>query len=177
LGALDAGFEQELVARLSRRSAAVWRLCPALPLAEIRTLPGREQADADDLLARLEARARDGVTLVGVTAVDVAIPIFSFVFGRARQDGRACLVSLARLDPAFYGLSSDAALLLERAVVEILHELGHVAGLGHCHDYACLMHFAASVESIDARGSAVCALCAPRLPSWLRPFRPALGGR
>jgi archaemetzincin len=121
------------------------------------------------MLERLEALASAGVVVVGIAAVDVAIPIFTFVFGRARQGGRACLVSLARLEPAFYGLPPDSGLLTERAVAEVLHELGHVAGLGHCRDFACLMHFAASVEKIDVRGPGFCDPCALLLPCWLRP--------
>ena len=46
--------------------------------------------------------------IVGVTSLDVGLPIFTFVFGRARQGGSAAVVSLARLEPAFYGLAPDA---------------------------------------------------------------------
>ena len=50
--------------------------------------------------------------------------VFTFVFGLARQGGRACVVSLARTDPSFYGLPPDPDLRDERAVAEILHEIG-----------------------------------------------------
>ena len=65
---------------------------------------GRDQLDANLLLEALEARAADGRLLVGVASQDIAIPVFTFVFGLARQGGRACVVSLARADPSFYGL-------------------------------------------------------------------------
>jgi archaemetzincin len=169
LGAIAPALEQDLVQRVSRRIAAPCRLGAPLPLDDLPTIPGRNQADADLMLARLEALASAGVVVVGIAAIDVAIPIFTFVFGRARQGGRACLVSLARLEPAFYGLPPDSRLVADRALAEVLHELGHVAGLGHCRDFACLMHFAASVETIDVRGSGFCAPCALLLPSWLRP--------
>jgi archaemetzincin len=169
LGTIAPGLVQDLALRLSRRIAAPCRLYPRQAIDELPTVPGRNQADADVLLTRLEALASAGVVVVGIAAVDVAIPIFTFVFGRARQGGRACLVSLARLEPAFYGLPPDIRLVTDRAVAEVLHELGHVAGLGHCQDFACLMHFAAAVEAIDVRGSAFCRPCALRLPAWLRP--------
>jgi archaemetzincin len=171
LGTIAPGLVRDLALRLSRRIAAPCRLHPRHAIDELPTVPGRNQADADVLLTRLEALASAEVVLAGIADADVAIPIFSFVFGRARQGGRACLVSLARLEPAFYGLPPDTRLVTDRAVAEVLHELGHVAGLGHCRDFACLMHFAASVETIDVRGSGFCAACALLLPSWLRPVQ------
>ena len=51
---------------------------------------------------------------LGLTEQDLAIPIFTFVFGRARSGGWAAVVSLARLDPTFYGLPSDEDELIRR---------------------------------------------------------------
>jgi archaemetzincin len=170
IGALPERTLEALAERLSRRVSVPCRARPA-PLAfEPPRLPDRNgQADADLVLQRLESEAgSDGALLVGITAHDLAIPIFTFVFGRARHHGRAALVSLARLDPAFYGMPADDGLLARRAVDEILHELGHVAGLRHCDDYACLLHFSASVEKVDLRGPGFCAGCAARLPAALR---------
>jgi len=100
---------------------------------ELRRVPGRDQVDADWLLGLLEARPLPaGAVAMGITALDLAIPIFTFVFGRARELGHAALVSAARLAPEFYGLAPNAALTLHRAVIEVVHELGHVGGLRHC---------------------------------------------
>ena len=163
-----------LVAATSLHLSAPCRLVEppaALRLAEI---PGRGQLDADRLLGELEAEAgeRDGA-LVGLVARDVAIPIFTFVFGRARLGGRAAVVSLARLRPEFYGQSSDPALTHRRAAAEILHELGHLAGLAHCQDASCLMNFVSAVDKVDLRGTDFCAACAARLPRALRPLSAA----
>lgn len=179
LGDLPADLTQALTARLSRQVALPCRVGSLRKEADLPRLATRNQLDADALLASLEQEARsgpDGVLVVGVTALDLGIPIFTFIFGRARQGGRAALVSLTRLDPAFYGLPADLPLLLHRAVIEILHELGHVAGLPHCRDFQCLMHFAASVESIDARGNRFCQACGKQLPGWLRSAIPWSGG-
>lgn len=173
LGEQAPELAPDLALRVSRRIAAPCRAEAPLLLPDLPTIDGRPQADADRLLARLEAGERAGIVRVGVAAFDIAIPIFSFVFGRARQGGSACLVSLARLEPGFYGLPFDGRLAAERAVAEVLHELGHVAGLAHCRDFACLMHFAASVEAIDVRGATFCDPCALRLPAWLRPPGPS----
>jgi archaemetzincin len=168
LGALSPARAETLAAELSRHLGVACRLSDgtAVPAS---ALAGREQQDADALLASLEARLRpDGVVALGVTAEDLALPIFTFVFGRARAGGRAAVVSLARLDPSFYGLPADEPLLLQRAVREARHELGHVASLAHCDQAACLMRFAGSVEKADLRGSDFCPECWERLPGWLR---------
>lgn len=158
----------DLAARLSRRVALPCHAGAPVEGLDLATLPGRGQVDADRLLARIHAwPAEPGAVLVGLTALDVAIPIFTFVFGRARLGGRAALVSTARLDPRFYGLPSDPLLAARRTTDEVIHELGHVAGLRHCDDALCLMRFAGSVDQVDARGSAFCPGCERRLPAWL----------
>jgi archaemetzincin len=156
----------DLAARLSRRLRVPVRL-EEEPRAEPALLPDRDQGDADALLAEVEAGAKGGEVAVAVAAKDLAIPVFTFVFGRARQGGRAAVVSLARLDPAFYGLGEDRERLTQRALLEVVHELGHVGALAHCPDAACIMSFAGSVERVDVRGDDFCPPCARRLPSWI----------
>lgn len=171
VGPLARVLVEELARRLSLHTSASWRVSSFSTDVTIPRLEDRDQVDADALLASLEARADENGVVVGLTAHDLAIPIFTFVFGRARRNGRAAVVSLARLDPAYYGLPTDQERFAERAVAEVLHELGHVAGLPHCHDAACLMSFAGSVEKVDVRGSDFCTDCARVLPRWLS--RPA----
>lgn len=168
VGALEAGRLESLAARLSRFVELAVHVLPSAPIGTPR-IPGRDQLDASILLADLEARAGSRERLlVGVTAEDIAIPLFTFVFGLARQGGRACVVSYARADPAFYGLPLDPDQRDTRLVAEILHELGHLATLEHCPDRSCLMSFAGSIERADTRGSRFCPACASRLPPWLR---------
>ena len=172
IGPLAPGTLPMLAERLSRRLHLPCHVLPdaALPLPR---LSGRDQLDAAALLAGLESRAAaPHRRVVGVTAEDIALAIFTFVFGLARQGGHACLVSLARTDPGFYGLPSDADLRDRRAVAEILHELGHLATLDHCPDRGCLMSFAGTIEKVDTRGTRFCAPCTARLPAWLRDAPP-----
>jgi archaemetzincin len=168
IGALPRGTIEGRAARLSRLVSVACRP-RAGSTAPPPVFDGRDQVDADGLLAALEADAAPGAALVGLTALDMGIPIFTFVFGQARVGGRAAVVSLARLDPTYYGLPASREALLSRAAAEVLHELGHVAGLVHCREPRCLMNFAANVEKADARGIAFCRTCVGRVPAWLKP--------
>jgi predicted Zn-dependent protease len=156
----------DVVAHVSRRLVVPCRLDPAPWQNQPVRLGGREQVDADRLLASLE-RASPGTIQVGLTGLDIGLALFTFVFGRAMLGGHAAVVSLARLTPEHYGLTADMDVLMRRAVTEILHELGHVAGLGHCNDFNCIMHFVPNVESIDVRGAGFCARCESVLPGSL----------
>jgi archaemetzincin len=174
VGPFPPELAQDLVSLTSRRLPLPCRLLrgpgPTAPRIE-----GRDQLDADRLLAALEAVAAEslaGHVLMGLTAQDIGSPLFTFFFGRARLRGRAGLVSVARLAPTFYGLPDDPEITAHRAVIEILHEFGHVAGLTHCDDFGCLMHLTTNVEGLDARGSTYCEACLDRLPDDLRPHAP-----
>ncbi|MBK7976493.1 MAG: hypothetical protein IPK07_25550 [Deltaproteobacteria bacterium] len=159
---LAADAADAVAAALSRRVAVPCEVSVRPDLPRPPRVGQREQHDADVLLRTIEAL--DGgldTVLVGITGLDLAIPIFTHVFGRAVLGGRVALVSLARLTPEFYGQPPDPALTLERGVTEILHELGHVAGLGHCPDRGCIMSFVPNVESLDLRGHGFCASCEP----------------
>lgn len=137
-------------------------------------LPGRGgQLDARAMLQLFERIAiPPGSALIGITDYDIGLPIFTFIFGLANMGGRAALVSTARLPPEYYGLPPDYELAAERTVKEILHEVGHLAGLKHCPDYRCIMSFAASVERVDLRHGGFCSDCEQQLPAALRPPPP-----
>jgi archaemetzincin len=164
LADVDSPEVERLVAQTSARVAVPCRLLETPSWIEPARIPGREQIDADGLLAQLERLdAPAGRMVVGLIGRDLAIPVFTFVFGLARVGGRAAVVSLARLRPEYHGRPADPALTARRAVAEVLHELGHAAGLAHCVDHRCLMHFSTSVEAVDLRGLAYCAACAAGL--------------
>ena len=97
--------------------------------------------------------------IVGVTDLDLYIPILTFVFGEAQLGGSIAVVSYHRLAQEFYGLPRDLTLLRERLVKEAIHEAGHTAGLTHCDDYECVMASTHSVEWLDLKGSTFCARC------------------
>lgn len=178
IGAFPPSVANDLVQRVSRQVAVPCYLGAYSPQDELPLLVDRQQVDADALLRDLERKyLSPGSLLVGMTTRDLGVRIFTFVFGQARRNGRAALISLARLKPEFYGLPPDPDLVVQRAVAESLHELGHLGGLLHCTDFGCLMHFATNVESIDLRGKSFCSACAAELPRHLLSPEPHSSGR
>ena len=97
--------------------------------------------------------------MLGVTNVDLYIPILTFVFGEAQMRGPAAVISAHRLTQEFYGLAPDHKLFRHRVIKEAVHELGHTLGLTHCDDYRCVMASSHAVEWIDLKESALCPAC------------------
>jgi len=120
----------------------------------------RGQHGSSRLLAWLLHHGPPGGKVLGVTDVDLFIPILTFVFGEAQLGGAAAVVSTARLlDPA----SRDRRALVERLAKEAVHELGHAMGLVHCAEPACAMSRSASVREVDLKSGALCRDCLVRL--------------
>jgi len=125
---------------------------------------GRRQYRSSDLLDRMRGLLEPGMDgMVGVAAVDLYIPILTFVFGEAELGGKCAVVSSFRLHQEYYGLPPDAGLMRERLLKEALHETGHTRGLTHCADYSCTMAASHSVELIDLKGTAFCKRCLARM--------------
>jgi archaemetzincin len=104
-----------------------------------------------------------GDRVVGVAEVDLFVPWLSFVFGEAECPGRASLISLFRLRPEFYGFPVDERLLVDRAVKEAVHELGHTFGLTHCNNSRCVMFFSNNIADTDHKGREFCGFCRQKL--------------
>lgn len=125
----------------------------------------RGQHSSREMLRWLAARtAPDRRRILGVTDVDLFIPILTFVFGEAQLEGQAAVVSYARLR------HDDPRVTAARLAREGLHELGHTFGLRHCDGAEgrgrwarpCVMGRSASVRAVDAKGSGLCADCRAR---------------
>jgi archaemetzincin len=97
--------------------------------------------------------------ILGITSVDLFVPVLTYVFGEAQLDGVAGVMSTYRLDDTIYGLPPDNIKFFERSIKESVHELGHTFGLLHCKNYACAMHSSTTVDDIDIKGAALCGEC------------------
>ena len=124
----------------------------------------RQQYHSSEILASMQ-RYINGNTwrLIGITQLDLYIPILTFVFGEAQLGGASAVVSYHRLQQEFYGLPQDPDLLANRLLVESVHELGHTLRLTHCHDYQCAMAPSHAVEWIDIKDSGFCDDCLARV--------------
>jgi len=101
----------------------------------------------------------DTLKIIGITGVDLFIPILTFVFGEAQLGGAGSVVSSHRLHNTFYGLPEDSELTTTRLIKECIHELGHTFGLVHCQDQTCVMTSSTYVEDIDQKGVELCDDC------------------
>jgi archaemetzincin len=126
--------------------------------------PERQQYHSSEILASMQQYVSGNTwRLVGITELDLYIPILTFVFGEAQLSGAAAVVSYHRLRQEFYGLPPDADILANRLLIETVHELGHTLSLTHCHDYRCAMAAAHAVEWIDIKDSGFCEDCLSRV--------------
>ena len=154
------GFLQE---GLGRELGAAVRMGGNLPLPASCPEGCSQYPGAPFLAALAAARPPGDEVILGVTGVDLTAPGLNFVFGLADPGSRAAVISLARLYPEFYGQPRDPRLFKARAVTEAVHELGHLLGLGHCIDPACVMAFSNSLTDTDRKGPGLCQLCREKL--------------
>jgi archaemetzincin len=128
--------------------------------------PRRGQHSSRDVLRWLVARLPPaGGRLLGLTDVDLFIPVLTFVFGEAQLEGRAAVVSLARL------VDANRAVTAARLAREAVHELGHTFGLLHCNGFddtrgvkaPCVMSRSASLAGVDAKSPGLCHDCRARV--------------
>ena len=124
--------------------------------------PERKQYDSSKLLASL-GKAKREERIVGIADVDLYVPGLNFIFGEADVGSGTAIVSLYRLRQEYYGLDPDEALFLERAIKEVVHELGHTFGLEHCPNNKCVMHFSNSLADTDVKEARFCDKCRPKI--------------
>jgi archaemetzincin len=123
----------------------------------------RQQYHSSEILASMQRYVSENTwRILGVTQLDLYIPILTFVFGEAQLGGKGAIVSYHRLRQEFYGLPRDPNVLAHRLLVESVHELGHTLDLTHCHDYQCAMAPSHAVEWIDIKDSGFCEDCLAR---------------
>ena len=160
IGNVDDGLLKDL------RPAVEEILCVPCQVLPIRLDPEfafhgeRQQYHSSEILHRMQNFLTPvSWRMLGVAAVDLYIPILTFVFGEAQMSGPCAVLSAHRLRQEFYGLPPDRELFRQRLIKEAVHELGHTLSLTHCEDYRCVMASSHAVEWIDLKESALCGNC------------------
>jgi archaemetzincin len=160
IGNVDDGLLRDL------RPAVEEILCVRCQVLPVRLDPEfafhgeRQQYHSSEILQRMQSfLTADSWRMLGVAAVDLYIPILTFVFGEAQMNGPCAVLSAHRLRQEFYGLPPDRELFRQRLIKEAVHELGHTLNLTHCEDYRCVMASSHAVEWIDLKESALCGHC------------------
>jgi archaemetzincin len=160
IGVLDGGLLRDLAPALAETFRTPCALAPTPLNPEFAYHRERAQYHSSEILQEMQSYVSgDSWRVLGVTAVDLYIPILTFVFGEAQIGGPCGLVSAYRLRQEFYGLPRNAEILQQRLLKEAVHEIGHTLDLTHCDDYQCAMAPSHAVEWIDLKESTLCDSC------------------
>jgi len=126
--------------------------------------PARRQYNGNLLLKQMDQNfAVDHAKTLCLFDVDLFIPILTYIFGQAYLGGNIGIASMYRLGNERYGMKPDNAILTERFMKEVVHELGHLYGLIHCTDPLCVMRSSTYVEDIDQKNHTLCPSCREKL--------------
>jgi len=97
----------------------------------------------------------------------------SFVFGLAREQVGAGVVSTARLGNEFYRRQNSDDDYIDRIAKEGAHEIGHLIGLPHCTDRECVMFRPDTLDELDRKKKSLCPACRQRRDAILAIQEPA----
>jgi archaemetzincin len=122
--------------------------------------PVRNQYNSTWILSQLlKLNVEEPCKILGVTSLDLYVPVLTYVFGEAQLNGKAAVVSTYRLRDELYGLPENPERLKERLEKEAVHELGHTFGIIHCREPECVMYSTTYAEEIDFKSVHLCKSC------------------
>jgi archaemetzincin len=127
----------------------------------------RKQYYSTAILQKLADNAPENCfKIIGITSLDLFIPILTHVFGEAQLGGKACMISTYRLQDSME--TESYAKIQDRIVKEAIHELGHAFSLRHCDSSSCIMHYCRGIQDVDIKSDRFCRYCAIMLADELK---------
>lgn len=160
LGPIDPDILRRLRTALSKFLPMPVRVLRPQPLPQQTYHVIRNQYNAIQLLEILiDQQENKAFRILGVTAGDLFIPIFTFIFGEAQLNGKTAIISVFRPRGDAEGPSVSRQVLLMRLLKLSLHELGHTFGLKHCLEDGCVMQFSSNLEKLDQKKLSLCKYC------------------
>jgi len=158
IGEVKLGWLEPLKIQLQQLYGYPANVVPILDNVDFALDEEREQYHSTRILEVLAEKAPpEAVKVLGITKVDLFIPILTYVFGEAQLGGVSCIVSSYRLETEEG--SGDMSAFNERMIKEAIHELGHTFKLRHCKEASCIMHYCRSIGDVDRKSSELCRYC------------------
>jgi archaemetzincin len=159
LGRVDAVACEVAAANIQTMLGLSAQRVSSWPTPEYSHLPARNQYDAGRILKALARDLEPPTLRLGIIALDLCLPILTYVYGEARIGGHNALVSLYRLGFDVQGNRVPQTLLFQRLAKVAVHETAHSLGLEHCYTPLCLMHFSQGLRHLDALNLEFCSEC------------------
>lgn len=162
IGAIDARFVEQLREFAGAFFSLEARTLPAMNV-DLATTTHREdhgfgtQLRTDAVLRKLP-KPPDAFCVLAVTNFDLYPgDEWNYVFGVGSHDARAGVYSFARFHEPLREPASDGAnIFLRRSCALVAHETGHIFGLAHCIDFACVMNGSNHINELDAHPLHLC---------------------
>ncbi len=165
------GLPQAIARRL--KNVLPWVFVVASPHQDPTPAGSVNALQVQQMFDLLDRRHEHNELIIGVTGFDLAASGFDYVFGYAAPEQHIAIISLHRLMHGTNGLAAEQQVLVERATKEILHEAGHLMGLSHCDQGACVMRYSQTLHDTDIKPCRYCARCLKELSRM--PERPTGG--
>lgn len=149
---------RELAEELPRRFDAPVVIDPPVPPRDHWKVGAGPRFDAHVILEDLIAEATgDAGWRLALLDGNLVAPGIRSACGFATIGGCCAVVALAPI----LGDSSpgDTRAAFRRLLVEAVHEVGHLAGLAHCPDPACVMSFSSQPQLPPGKGAEFCEAC------------------
>ncbi|MCE4606789.1 MAG: archaemetzincin family Zn-dependent metalloprotease [Desulfurococcales archaeon] len=117
----------------------------------------RIQYNAEEVTLWIAERVRtilsSNILVVGICGCDAYVRGLNFVFGLAVPNLGVGTVYTKRLE------TRDHGVFVSRLAKEVVHETGHLLGLGHCGSKDCVMSFSNSIVDVDRKNYRFCDNC------------------